>query len=92
MNKTELIDALSKETTYSKSDVSRMLDACMRIIKRTLKKGDKVQLSNFGTFVVSERPERNGINPATKEKIRLPKTRTPKFRAGKQFKEEIRSL
>lgn len=92
MNKTEMIDALSKETTYSKTDVARVLEAFMRITKRVLKKGDKLQLSNFGTFVVSKRPARKGINPATKERIDLPESCTPKFRAGKQFKEEIRSL
>ncbi len=92
MNKTELIDALSKETTYSKTDVSRVLDALARIVKRTLKKGDKLQWSGFGTFVISRRPERNGINPKTKERIRLPEALVPKFKAGKQFKEEVRSL
>jgi DNA-binding protein HU-beta len=92
MNKTELIDALSKETMYSKTDVVRVVDALARIVRRTLKNGDKLQWSGFGTFVISRRPARKGINPATKERIDLPEAFVPKFKAGKQFKEEVRSL
>lgn len=92
MNKTELIDTLSRETTYSKNDIAYILEALARVVKRTLKNGDKLQWSGFGTFAISRRPARKGINPVTKEKINLPETFVPKFKAGKQFKEEIRVL
>ena len=91
MNKTELINALSEETTFSKKDIARVLDTFARILERTLRKGDKVQWSGFGTFSVSHRPARDGINPATKQKIRLSETYVPKFKAGKNLKESIRS-
>jgi DNA-binding protein HU-beta len=92
MNKTELINSLSEETTFSKKDVSRILDALTRIVERTLRKGDKLQWSGFGTFTISRRPSRKGINPATKEPINLPETIAPKFKPGKNFKESIRSI
>ncbi|MBL4587960.1 HU family DNA-binding protein [Candidatus Babeliales bacterium] len=90
MNKSELIEAISEETTYSKKEVIRFLTSFTKIIERTLKKGDKVSLTGFGTYWSSTRPERTGINPATKEKIILPEVRVPRFKAGKQFKEQIK--
>jgi DNA-binding protein HU-beta len=92
MNKTELINSLSEETTFSKKDVARVLEALTRIVERTLRKGDKLQWSGFGTFAISRRPSRKGINPATKERIDLPESVVPKFKAGKNFKESIRSI
>lgn len=92
MNKTELINSLSEETTFSKRDVARILEAFSRIVERQLKKGDKVQLSGFGTFGVSRRPSRVGINPSTKMRIQLPETVVARFKAGKNLKEVMRSI
>lgn len=91
MNKTELITSLAEETTFTKKDVMRFLDALTRIVERTLSKGDKVQWSGFGTFNVSRRPERNGINPSTKERIKLPATVVAKFKPGKNLKELVKT-
>lgn len=91
MNKTELINSLSEETTFSKKDISRVLDALTRIVVRALKKGDKLQWSGFGTFTVARRSARKGINPATKQTIYLAETKVPKFKAGKNFKELIKA-
>ncbi len=91
MNKTELIQSLSEETTFSKKDVTRILEALTRIVERTLKQGDKLQWSGFGTYYVSRRPERMGINPSTKERIKLPATVVAKFKPGKNLKELVRS-
>ncbi len=91
MNKAELINSLSEETTFAKKDVIRILDALTRIVERTLKKGDKLQWSGFGTFITSRRPARMGINPSTKERIQLPATVFAKFKPGKNLKEVIRS-
>lgn len=92
MNKSDLIEALSEETTFSKKDVAKVLIAFTRIIERTLKKGDKVSLTGFGTYWISRRPERVGINPATKERIKLPAVNVPRFKPGKHLKEQIRSM
>lgn len=90
MNKSELINSLSEETTFSKKDVSRVLDSLTRIIERALKKGEKVSITRFGSFWLSRRPARNGINPATKERIRLPEVNVPRFKAGKNLREVVR--
>ena len=91
MNKSELIDALSEETAFSKKDISKVITAFTRIIERRLSQGDKVSLTGFGTYWISRRPERLGINPATKERIKLPAVNVPRFKPGKHLKEEIRS-
>lgn len=91
MNKSELINALSEETNFSKKDVAKVLASFTRIIERTLRKGGKVSLTGFGTYWISKRPERIGINPATKEKINLPAIAVPRFKPGKHLKEQIRS-
>lgn len=92
MNKTQLIDALSEETTFSKKDISRVIDSLTRIIERSLKKGEKVSLTGFGTFSVNRRPARNGINPATKQKIKIPASNIAKFKAGKNLREVVKSV
>ncbi len=91
MNKSQLIGALSEETNYSKKDVAKVLTAFTRIIERTLKKGGKVSLTGHGTYWISKRPARTGVNPATKEKISLPAICVPRFKPGKHLKEQIRS-
>lgn len=91
MNKTELINSLSEETTFSKRDIMRTLEALVRIMVRELKKGNRLQWSGLGTFSVAKRPARLGINPVTKERINLPETKVPKFKPGKQLKEMIRT-
>ncbi len=90
MNKTELINSLCEETTFSKKDVARFLDTLTRIVERTLVSGDKVQWSGFGTFNVSRRPARMGINPSTKERISLPETVVAKFKPGKNLRKIVR--
>jgi DNA-binding protein HU-beta len=92
MNKSELINSLSEETTFSKKDVSRVLDSLTRIIERTLKKGEKVSITGFGSFWLSRRPARKGINPATKQRIDLPAVNVPRFKAGKNLREIVRSI
>ena len=92
MNKSELINSLSEETTFSKKDVSRVLDSFVRIVERTLKRGEKVSITGFGSFWFSRRPARKGINPATKQRIDLPSVNVPRFKAGKNLREVVRSI
>ncbi|HJM68883.1 MAG TPA: HU family DNA-binding protein [Candidatus Babeliales bacterium] len=92
MNKTELIDSLSEETTFSKKDVTRVLESLTRIIERSLRKGEKVSLTGFGTFTTSIRPARKGINPATKERIDIPEIQIPRFKPGKNLREVVRAM
>lgn len=90
MNKSELINEISQETTLNKKDVISVVESMFRIIMRTLKKRLKVSITGFGCFTLSDRPKRKGINPATKQPIDLPATTVPRFKAGKQFKEAVR--
>lgn len=92
MNKSELINSLSEETLFSKKDITRVLDSFTRIIERTLKKGEKVSLTGFGCWWISRRPARKGINPATKQRIDLPAVNVPRFKAGKNLREIVRSV
>lgn len=91
MNKSELINALSEETTFNKKDISRILAALTRIIEKTLKQGERVSFTGFGTFWISHRPARTGINPATKERITVPAVNIPRFKPGKQLKSNVRA-
>jgi DNA-binding protein HU-beta len=92
MNKSELINSLSEETTFNKKDVSRVLDSFTRIIERALRKGEKVSITGFGSFWISRRPARKGINPSTKERIDLPEVSVPRFKAGKNLREVVRQV
>jgi DNA-binding protein HU-beta len=90
MNKSELINELSEETTFSKKDVTRVIDSLTRIIGRTLKKGEKVSITGFGSWWISCRPKRQGINPATKQRISLPAVNVPRFKPGKNLRQVVK--
>ena len=89
MNKTELIDKIAAGAGISKADAKKALDATTNALKEALVAGDKIQLVGFGTFSVSERPAREGINPATKEKIQIAAKKIAKFKAGAELADAI---
>lgn len=89
MNKTELVDKIAAGAGLSKSDAKKALDATVAAIKEALVAGDKISLVGFGTFSVNERPAREGINPATKEKITIAAKKVAKFKAGAELAEAI---
>ena len=89
MNKTELLAAVAEKTGMSKKDAERAVAATLETITASLAKGDRVQLSGFGTFEVKERGARVGRNPRTKETIEIPASRTPAFKASKALKDII---
>lgn len=89
MNKTELIDKIAAGASISKADAKKALDATTNALKEALVAGDKIQLVGFGTFSVSERPAREGINPATKEKIQIAAKKVAKFKAGAELADAI---
>lgn len=90
MNKTELIEKIAAGAGLSKADAKKALDATVNALKEALVAGDKVQLIGFGTFSVSERPARQGINPATKEKIQIAAKKVAKFKAGAELTDAIK--
>lgn len=84
MTKTDLVNAIAA-TGLSKADSKKALDAVVGAISGALKEGDKVAILGFGTFSVNERPAREGINPATKEKIQIAAKKVVKFKAGAEL-------
>ncbi|MCI8371384.1 MAG: HU family DNA-binding protein [Lachnospiraceae bacterium] len=89
MNKAELVAAIAEKTELSKKDSEKALKAFTEIVEEELKKGEKIQLVGFGTFEVTERKAREGIKPGTQEKIQIPASKAPKFKAGKALKDSI---
>lgn len=89
MNKTELIEKIAAASGLSKADSKSALDATVQAIKEALIAGDKIALVGFGTFSVSERPAREGINPATKEKIQIAAKKVAKFKAGAELADAL---
>ena len=87
MNKVELVEAMAKQTGLSKKDAEAALKAFIDTVELEVKKGNKVQLVGFGTFEVSKRAKREGRNPQTGEKMVIKASKTPKFKAGKAFKD-----
>ena len=90
MNKTELIEKIANSANLSKADAKKALDATVDAIKAALVEGDKVQLIGFGTFSVNERPAREGITPATKEKKTIAAKMVAKFKAGAELADAIK--
>lgn len=89
MNKVELIAAIAEKANISKKDAEKVVGAFTDTITETLKKGEKVSLVGFGTFEAKTRAAREGINPRTKEKIKIQASKAPSFKAGKALKEAI---
>ena len=89
MKKTELIAAIAEKSGISKKDAEKALSATIEVIIEAVKADDKVQLVGFGTFEVSERPEREGRNPRTGETMKIAASKAPKFKAGKALKDMI---
>ena len=82
MNKTELIDKIE-------ADAKKALDATTAAIKDALAAGDKIQLVGFGTFSVTEKAAHDGINPATKQKIKIAAKKVAKFKAGAELADAV---
>jgi len=89
VNKAELIAALAESTGETKKNSEMFLKSFLETVVGTLEKGDKVQLVGFGTFEVRDRKERVGRNPRTKEEIKIPASKVPVFKPGKDFKTKI---
>ena len=89
MNKSELVNALSEKTGLSKKDADKFVGSFVETVKEALQKEDKVSLVGFGTFEVRQRAARQGINPQTKEKIDIPASKAPVFKAGKALKDSL---
>ena len=87
MNKAELVSMIAAKSNLTKKDSEMALNAFVETVQGALKKGEKIQLVGFGTFEVRKRNARNGVNPRTKQAIKIPASKAPVFKAGKALKE-----
>jgi len=90
MTKHRLIDTLAAELNVSRRTAEEFLNSFVGIVERTVKSGEKVSVTGFGTFDRGKRAARRGVNPQTGADIRIPEMPMPRFRAGKRFKETLR--
>lgn len=89
MNKSDLVDSISKKTGLTKKDSELALNAFVESVTESLKNDDKVQLVGFGTFEVRKRAARKGRNPQTGEEMKIAASTVPVFKAGKSLKDTV---
>ena len=89
MSKTELVEFIANKAGLSKADATRTLDACLEGVVSGLKKDGKVALVGFGTFSAKKRAAREGINPLTKEPLKIPAKTVASFKAGSKLKDAL---
>lgn len=89
MNKNDLVASVAQSTDLSKADCARAVDSVFDSISAALKKGEEVRLVGFGTFNVTRRAASEGRNPRTGERIHIPASNQPKFKAGKALKDAV---
>lgn len=90
MTKAELVAKLAEETKVNKKVASAMLGSLVKTLQEGLKDGGKIRIDGLGTFAVADRKARNGVNPQTKAKIKIPATKAPVFRAAKALKDAVK--
>lgn len=89
MTKAELIEKMAGDANISKAAAGKALNSFIDAVSKALKKGDKVTLVGFGTFVVAKRKARKGRNPQTGEEIKIKARKVAKFRPGALLKKSV---
>jgi len=89
VNKTELAQHLSEKTDIGSGDAKTAVDVLADILTETLSRGGEVNIAGFGKFAVADRAARQGVNPATGEKIQIAASKAPKFTAAKALKDAV---
>jgi DNA-binding protein HU-beta len=89
MNKAELVLAVAEKAEVSKRDAEAVVDAVVEEIEKALVKGENVKISGFGIFEKKQRAAREGTNPATQQKIKIPASNGVAFKASKALKEKL---
>lgn len=89
MSKTALIAQLANQLNVSKNMAKQLVDGFLDTIASSLAKGKEVRIQGFGTFKVSERAARNGVNPRTGAALKIPAMKVATFKAGKELKAQV---
>ena len=92
MNKTELIDSVANEAGITKAAASKAIESLVGGIEKSLRKGNKVTLVGFGTWMISKRKARTGRNPQTGEPIKINAKKVGRFKAGKALETSINRM
>lgn len=90
MNKSELVVSMAAKAGVTQKDAEKVLNAFVESVQEALKKGEKVQLVGFGSYEVRSRKARTGHNIRTGQKITIPATKVPAFKAGKKFQDAVK--
>ncbi|MGH3036927.1 MAG: HU family DNA-binding protein [Gaiellaceae bacterium] len=91
MTKADFIDKVADRSGLSKRDASKAVDAFLDSVTDALKQGDAVSFTGFGKFSAQQRAARQGVNPRTGERVQIPAATVPKFSAGSQLKQALRT-
>ena len=89
MNKNDLVAQVADATNLSKSDAAKAVESVFNSVTKALSEGGEVRLVGFGTFSVALRQASEGRNPRTGERIHIPASNQPKFKAGKALKDSV---
>jgi DNA-binding protein HU-beta len=89
MKRKELIERIAEEAGVPKSEAHKHFEAFEEVVTEALKAGEEIQITGFGKFSVRERKAREGMNPQTGEKMKIPAQKVPAFRAGNALKEAV---
>jgi DNA-binding protein HU-beta len=90
MTKADLVSRIAEEAGVSKKAAVMALDAVIAAIHEVLKKGEKIRITDLGSFSVVKRQARQGVNPRTGKPIKIPATKAPKFSAAKALKDVVK--
>lgn len=89
MSKTTLIAQIANQLNVSKNMAKQMVEAFLDSVTGSLAKGKEVRIQGFGTFKVSQRAARNGVNPRTGAALKIPAMKVASFKAGKDLKAQV---
>lgn len=90
MNKAQLVEKVAELTHTTKQQSEQILDATLEVIQKAVSKGDEVKLVGFGSFSRTTRKARSGRNPKTGASVQIPGSRVPRFKPGKDFKDQVK--
>jgi len=90
MTKAELIANIAKDAKITKAAAEKALNSFTSNVTKTLKRGDKLTLTGFGTFMVAKRKARSGRNPRTGFAVKIPATKTAKFKPGNVIRSAVK--
>ncbi len=90
MNKSDFISSVAEKSGLTKADAKKAVDAFCETVTEVLKAGDKLTLLGFGTFSVTEKPARTGLNPRTKEPIEIAARKVAKFKPGAELADAVK--